>query len=76
MCTLRERALKVQRTTTYREQSRVFLSQAHEELAKGDLQQASEKGVGRGIADGQGHCPGAGVAAPEPSSPAWGHQRT
>ena len=38
----------MQRTTTYREQSRrgVFLAQAHEELAKGDLQQASEKGWG------------------------------
>ena len=36
----------VQRTTTYREQARVFLAQAHEELAKGDLQQASEKGWG------------------------------
>ena len=46
MCTLRERALQMQRTTTYREQSRVFLAQAHEELAKGDLQQASEKGWG------------------------------
>ncbi len=36
----------VQRTTTYREQGRIFLAQAHEELAKGDLQQASEKGWG------------------------------
>ena len=36
----------MQRTTTYREQSRIFLSQAYEELAKGDLQQASEKGWG------------------------------
>ena len=36
----------VQRTTTYREQARVFLTHAHEELAKGDLQQASEKGWG------------------------------
>ncbi len=36
----------VQCTTTYGEQSRVFLAQAHEELAKGDLQQASEKGWG------------------------------
>ena len=36
----------MQRTTTYREQSRVFLAQGHEELAKGDLQQASEKGWG------------------------------
>lgn len=36
----------MQRTTTYREQSRIFLAQAHEELAKGDLQQASEKGWG------------------------------
>ena len=33
----------MQRTTTYREQSRIFLTQAYEELAKGDLQQASEK---------------------------------
>ena len=46
MCTLDERTLRVQRTTTYREQSRVFLAQAHEELANGDLQQASEKGWG------------------------------
>ncbi len=36
----------MQRTTTYREQSRIFLAQAHEELAKGDLQQASEKAWG------------------------------
>ena len=38
--------MQVQRTTTYREQSRIFLAQAYEELAKGDLQQASEKGWG------------------------------
>ena len=38
--------MKVQRTTTYREQSRIFLAQAYEELVKGDLQQASEKGWG------------------------------
>ena len=36
----------MQRRTTYREQSRIFLAQAHEELAKGDLPQASEKGWG------------------------------
>ena len=36
----------VQRTTTYREQSRVFLAQAWQELADGDLPQASEKGWG------------------------------
>ena len=36
----------MQRTTTYREQSRIFLTQAYEELAKGDLPQASEKGWG------------------------------
>ncbi len=36
----------MQRTTTYREQSRIFLAQAYEELAKGDLPQASEKGWG------------------------------
>ena len=36
----------MQRTTTYREQSRIFLAQAHEELANGVLQQASEKGWG------------------------------
>ena len=36
----------VQRTTTYQEKSRIFLAQAHEELAKGDLAQASEKGWG------------------------------
>ena len=36
----------MQKTTTYREQSRVFLAQAYEELAEGDLQQASEKGWG------------------------------
>ena len=46
MSTILERTLRVQRTTTYREQSRVFLAQAYEELAKGDLQQASEKGWG------------------------------
>ena len=36
----------MQKTTTYREQSRIFLTQAYEELAKGDLPQASEKGWG------------------------------
>ena len=46
MSPLGERALRVQRKTTYREQSRIFLAQAYEELAKGDLQQASEKGWG------------------------------
>ena len=33
----------MQRTKTYQERSRAFLSQAHEELATGDLEQASEK---------------------------------
>ena len=32
--------------TTYREQSRIFLRQAREELSRGDLRQASEKGWG------------------------------
>ena len=36
----------MQRTTTYREQSRVLLGQAYEEFAKGDFVQASEKGWG------------------------------
>ena len=36
----------MQRTTTHREQSRIFLAQAYEELANGDLPQASEKGWG------------------------------
>ena len=36
----------MQKITTYREQSRRFLAQAYEELAKGDLPQASEKGWG------------------------------
>ena len=36
----------MQRTTTYREQSRVLLAQAYEELEKGDFVQASEKGWG------------------------------
>ena len=36
----------MQKITTHREQSRVFLTQASEELAKGDLPQASEKGWG------------------------------
>ena len=36
----------MQKITTHREQSRVFLAQAYEELAKGDLPQASEKGWG------------------------------
>ena len=36
----------MQKTTTYREQSRIYLTQAYEELAKGDLPQASEKGWG------------------------------
>ena len=36
----------MQRATTYREMSRVFLDQAFAELEAGDLQQASEKGWG------------------------------
>ena len=36
----------MQQTNTYEEQSRAFLSQAFEELEKGDLPQASEKGWG------------------------------
>ncbi len=36
----------MQQTNTYEEQSRVFLSQAFEEFAKGDFPQASEKGWG------------------------------
>ena len=36
----------MQKTTSYREQSRIFLAQAYEELAKGDLPQASEKAWG------------------------------
>ena len=36
----------MQKTTTYREKSRVSLAEAFEELAKGDLQQASSKGWG------------------------------
>ena len=36
----------MQRTATYREQSRIFLAQAREELAKGDIPQASEKAWG------------------------------
>ena len=36
----------MQRTTTYREQSHVLLTQAYEELAEGDFVQASEKGWG------------------------------
>ena len=36
--------MKLQRTTTYREQSRVLLAQAYEDLEKGDFVQASEKG--------------------------------
>ncbi len=36
----------MQKITTHREQSRIFLAQAYEELAKGDLQQASSKGWG------------------------------
>ena len=35
-----------QKTAKYRAQSRVFLSQAFEELDRGDLAQASEKGWG------------------------------
>ena len=34
------------RTTSYREQSHIFLAQAQAELAAGDLAQASEKGWG------------------------------
>ena len=36
----------MQKITTHRGQSRIFLAQAYEELAKGDLPQASEKGWG------------------------------
>ena len=36
----------VQKIITHRQQSRIFLAQAYEELAKGDLPQASEKGWG------------------------------
>ena len=36
----------MQQTNTYEEQSRIFPSQAFEELEKGDLPQASEKGWG------------------------------
>ena len=36
----------MQRTTAHRGQSRIFLVQAREELAKGDVPQASEKGWG------------------------------
>ena len=36
----------MQRTTTYREQSRLYLVQAREELAKGDIPQSSEKAWG------------------------------
>ena len=41
-----ERTLNVQRTTTYREQSRIYLAQAREELANDDIAQASEKAWG------------------------------
>ena len=50
----------MQQTTTYREQSRVLLAQAYEELAKGDLARASKKGWGaaaqmlKAIADERG----------------------
>ena len=36
----------MQETKTYKKQSRIFLAQAFEELKKGDLPQASEKGWG------------------------------
>ena len=36
----------MQRTTTYREQSQVYLAQAREELANNDIAQASEKAWG------------------------------
>ncbi len=35
-----------EKIATHREQSRLFLAQAYEELARGDLPQASEKGWG------------------------------
>ena len=44
--TFRERTLNVQKTTSYREQSRIFLTQVYEELAKGDIPQTSEKAWG------------------------------
>ena len=50
----------MQRITTYKEQSRILLTQAQEELGKGDLPQASEKGWGaaaqmvKAIADERG----------------------
>ncbi len=52
--------MAVQRTTTYKEQSRILLAQAYEELANGDLAQASKKGWGaaaqmlKAIADERG----------------------
>ena len=36
----------MQQTQTYRERSRIFLAKAREELAAGDLEQASEKAWG------------------------------
>ena len=36
----------MQQTNTYQKQSRIFLTQAFEELERGDLPQASEKGWG------------------------------
>ena len=36
----------MQQTNSYEKQSRIFLAQAFEELGKGDLPQASEKGWG------------------------------
>ena len=36
----------MQQTKTYKEQGRIFLAQAFEELEKGDFPQASEKGWG------------------------------
>ncbi len=37
---------EIRETNIYKKQSRIFLSQAYEELERGDLPQASEKGWG------------------------------
>ena len=42
-------------TQTYQQASQRFLAQAKEELAAGDLQQASEKRLGSSRPDAQGH---------------------
>ena len=54
------------RVQTYREASRELLNKAREEMAAGDLRQASEKGWGGGSPDIEGYRPATGVGTHRP----------